>query len=180
MTSRTGFTPARWPAARGNNRFLAHRPLPSMITAMCRGSLPGTSIWAMRRSSVPGAAQSRKSCISPRRTTLRSSYNARRVASNCGPPTRELLEPAEKMGRSRAAEAYARCARCCCSETCRRRGTRGRASRTVRPRRFLASSGARRILRIAVRKVLRGNRCMPCQVGTVTGLRVLTRFRWTW
>jgi len=30
--------PAAWPALRGRPRFLAQRPLPSMMIAMCRGT----------------------------------------------------------------------------------------------------------------------------------------------
>src|SRR5262245_28229043 len=40
--SRTDFTPARWPAIRGNPRARAHRPLPSMMIATCRGRRPGS------------------------------------------------------------------------------------------------------------------------------------------
>src|SRR5688572_20879843 len=35
---RTALAPARWPAARGSERCSAQRPLPSMITATCRGT----------------------------------------------------------------------------------------------------------------------------------------------
>ncbi len=44
VTRRTLVTPARCPSMRGRPRCRAHRPLPSMMTAMCRGSLSrGTS-----------------------------------------------------------------------------------------------------------------------------------------
>src|SRR5712692_8523911 len=43
--------PARWPAIRGNRRFFAQRPLPSMITAIWRGRR-SKSIWARKRASA--------------------------------------------------------------------------------------------------------------------------------
>jgi hypothetical protein len=36
----SAFTPARWPSDRGSARFLAQRPLPSMMMATWRG-IPG-------------------------------------------------------------------------------------------------------------------------------------------
>src|SRR6266508_992409 len=41
---RTASTPLRWPATRGSMRCFAQRPLPSMMIAMCRGTLRGTGI----------------------------------------------------------------------------------------------------------------------------------------
>src|SRR6266496_829664 len=49
-TSRTAFMPARWPNGRGRPRSRAQRPLPSMMTATCRGTPPPTRIWASRSS----------------------------------------------------------------------------------------------------------------------------------
>src|SRR3989338_944794 len=50
---RAALTPSRCPATRGNPRCVAHRPLPSMITAICRGS--GR---ARTRSSIPASPRS--------------------------------------------------------------------------------------------------------------------------
>src|SRR5690606_5998231 len=41
MQMLTARAPARWPTARGRLRRAAHRPLPSMMMAMCRGKLIG-------------------------------------------------------------------------------------------------------------------------------------------
>ena len=37
-TARTDLTPSPCPATRGSPRLVAQRPLPSMMTATCRGS----------------------------------------------------------------------------------------------------------------------------------------------
>src|SRR5437879_1440537 len=51
-TSRTACMPARWPSGRGRLRSRAQRPLPSMITAMCRGTAPLTWICASSSSAI--------------------------------------------------------------------------------------------------------------------------------
>src|SRR6185437_9014890 len=51
---RTARTPAKCPDTRGRIRFPAQRPLPSMITAMCRGSRARSSLRS--RASSPASA----------------------------------------------------------------------------------------------------------------------------
>src|SRR5882724_1902882 len=51
-TSRTAFMPARWPSGRGRLRSRAQRPLPSMMTATCRGTAPLRRIWESRSSAI--------------------------------------------------------------------------------------------------------------------------------
>src|SRR5580704_3471379 len=43
MISRAESAPRRWPSTRGKERDLAQRPLPSMITATCRGRFVAAS-----------------------------------------------------------------------------------------------------------------------------------------
>ena len=50
ITSRTALMPARCPATRGKPRFRAHRPLPSMMMAICSGKV----VWSICcRRSIP-------------------------------------------------------------------------------------------------------------------------------
>jgi hypothetical protein len=51
MMVRADSTPARCPATRGRCRRCAQRPLPSMITAICRGRRPASSRSSRRASS---------------------------------------------------------------------------------------------------------------------------------
>src|SRR5207302_10342969 len=43
-TRRSASTPRRWPSARGRPRAAAQRPLPSMMTATCKGPSDGPSV----------------------------------------------------------------------------------------------------------------------------------------
>src|SRR5450759_3608167 len=61
--ARTESIPARWPSTRGRRRCRAQRPLPSMMTATCRGRRPRSRASRSARSGVPGAAMESLSII---------------------------------------------------------------------------------------------------------------------
>jgi hypothetical protein len=58
--SRTVSTPRLWPATRGRKRFLAQRPLPSMMMAMCRGTSVASGRMSRRTGKSCHRARSRK------------------------------------------------------------------------------------------------------------------------
>jgi hypothetical protein len=68
-TRRTAAAPSRWPAARGNPRAVAQRPLPSMMIPTCRPAMlcrrkvlctiKSGSKKKRRRSAIPGCADDR-------------------------------------------------------------------------------------------------------------------------
>src|SRR5574338_613172 len=64
MMPRTASTPRAWPATRGIRRFLAQRPLPSMMMATCRGTAPTSGI-----SLVELVKRPFKACSSPETTS---------------------------------------------------------------------------------------------------------------
>src|SRR5439155_19359978 len=94
-TSRTESMPARWPSTRGRCRCAAHRPLPSIMIAMCAGSCSKLTCRASASSGEPGGIHA-TSCSSdnggPSVANLDSTDSYRSAAS-----LSPIVDPDEKQ-----------------------------------------------------------------------------------